>query len=124
MAPATSAETTLKSLTHWIAGKSYDGPVERWGDVFNPATGESTTRVAFANAEIVDTAVKAAAVAQKKWGSASLAQRTRVMFAYRQLLETHKVEMASLLTREHGKVAADALGEVSRGMEVVEFACG
>ncbi len=124
MAPATSTETTLTSLNHWIGGKPHDGPVERWGDVFNPATGQSNTRVAFATAAIVDEAVKAAAAAQKKWGNASLAQRTRVMFAYRHLLEKHKSEMAALLTREHGKVAADALGEVSRGMEVVEFACG
>ena len=124
MAPATPAEIALTSLNHWIGGKPYDGPVERWGDVFNPATGQSTTRVAFATPAVVDQAVMAAAAAQKKWGNASLAQRTRVMFAYRQLLEKHKVEMAALLTREHGKVAADALGEVSRGMEVVEFACG
>ena len=114
----------LTILKHWIGGKAYVGPVERWGDVFNPAIGASNTRVALANPEVVDQAVKAAAAAQKKWGAASLAQRTRVMFAFRQLLEKHKVEMAAILTREHGKVAADALGEVSRGMEVVEFACG
>ena len=114
----------LTILKHWIGGKAYVGPVERWGDVFNPAIGASNTRVALATREVVDQAVKAAAAAQKKWGAASLAQRTRVMFAFRQLLEKHKVEMAAILTREHGKVAADALGEVSRGMEVVEFACG
>ncbi|HQZ18938.1 MAG TPA: CoA-acylating methylmalonate-semialdehyde dehydrogenase [Vicinamibacteria bacterium] len=121
-----STQTTLELtiLKHWIGGKPYEGKVERWGDVYNPATGESNTRVAFATAATVDEAVKAAAAAQKKWGAASLAQRTRVMFAYRQLLDKHKVEMAAMITREHGKVAADALGEVSRGLEVVEFACG
>jgi malonate-semialdehyde dehydrogenase (acetylating)/methylmalonate-semialdehyde dehydrogenase len=118
----TTLELTL--LSHWISGKAYQGAVDRWGDVYNPATGESNTRVAFATAEVVDDAVKAATIAQKKWGSASLAQRARVMFAYRQLLEKHKVEMAALITKEHGKVASDALGEVSRGLEVVEFACG
>ncbi len=124
MANATQVTRELKVLKHWIGGKSHDGPVERWGEVFNPATGDSNTRVPFATPAIVDEAVKAATAAQKKWGAASLAQRTRVMFGYRQLLEKHKVEMAEMLTREHGKVAADALGEVNRGMEVVEFACG
>ena len=124
MANATQVTRELKVLKHWIGGKSHDGPVERWGEVFNPATGDSNTRVPFATPGIVDEAVKAATAAQKKWGAASLAQRTRVMFGYRQLLEKHKVEMAEMLTREHGKVAADALGEVNRGMEVVEFACG
>jgi len=124
MASASQVTQELRVLSHWIGGKPYAGPTERWGDVFNPATGESGTRVAFATAPVVDDAVKAASVAQKKWGAASLAQRTRVMFAYRQLLEKHKVEMAALITREHGKVASDALGEVSRGMEVVEFVCG
>ena len=124
MSSNTQATLELTLLTHWIGGKPYQGPVDTWGDVFNPATGESNTRVAFATPDIVDAAVKAAAAAQKKWGAASLAQRARVMFAYRQLLEKHKVEMAEMVTREHGKVAADALGEVSRGIEVVEFACG
>jgi len=124
MTPSTEATLELSLLTHWISGKRYEGKVERWGEIFNPATGESNTRVAFASPEVVDEAVKSATAAQKKWGAASLAQRARVMFAFRQLLEKHKVEMASLITREHGKVAADALGEVSRGIEVVEFACG
>jgi malonate-semialdehyde dehydrogenase (acetylating)/methylmalonate-semialdehyde dehydrogenase len=124
MSSRTQATVELTLLKHWTSGKPYEGAVERWGEVFNPATGESNTRVAFATAAVVDEAVKAASAAQKKWGAASLAQRTRVMFAYRQLLEKHKVEMAALITREHGKVAADALGEVSRGLEVVEFACG
>ncbi len=124
MASVTQATRELTVLTHWIGGQRYAGPTERWGDVFDPAKGESSTRVAFATEAVVDQAVKAAASAQKKWGAASLAQRSRVMFAYRQLLEKHKVEMAALITREHGKVASDALGEVNRGMEVVEFACG
>ncbi len=124
MTSTTQATLELTILKHWIGGKPYEGLVERWGDVYNPATGESNTRVAFASAATVDEAVVAATAAQKKWGAASLAQRTRVLFAYRQLLDKHKVEMAAMITREHGKVAADALGEVSRGLEVVEFACG
>ncbi|MBK5254650.1 MAG: CoA-acylating methylmalonate-semialdehyde dehydrogenase [Vicinamibacteria bacterium] len=124
MTNETQATRELTVVNHWIGGKHYAGPTERWGDVFNPATGESSTRVAFASEKVVDEAVKVAAAAQKKWGAASLAQRTRVMFAFRQLLEKHKVEMAALITREHGKVASDALGEVNRGLEVVEFACG
>jgi len=124
MASAIEATQELTILNHWIGGKFYTGRTDRWGDVFNPATGDSSTRVALANDDVVDVAVKSAAAAQKKWGAASLAQRVRVMFAYRQLLEKHKVEMAALITREHGKVASDALGEVNRGMEVVEFACG
>jgi malonate-semialdehyde dehydrogenase (acetylating)/methylmalonate-semialdehyde dehydrogenase len=124
MSSTTQPTLELKLVNHWINGKTYDGPTERWGDVFNPATGESNTRVCFATPEVVDLAVKHAAAAQVKWGAASLAQRTRVLFSYRQLLDKHKVEMAAMITREHGKVAADALGEVSRGLEVVEFACG
>ncbi|MEO5761125.1 MAG: CoA-acylating methylmalonate-semialdehyde dehydrogenase [Vicinamibacteria bacterium] len=124
MATGTQATLELTVLTHWINGKRYEGPTDRWGDVHNPATGESNTRVAFATADVVDQAVQAATIAQKKWGAASLAQRARVMFAYRQLLDRHKVQMAAIITAEHGKVAADALGEVSRGLEVVEFACG
>ena len=124
MTSTTQTTLELTILRHWIGGKPHEGSVERWGDVYNPATGESNTRVAFATEATVDEAVRSAAAAQKKWGAASLAQRTRVMFAYRQLLDQHKAEMAAMITREHGKVAADALGEVSRGLEVVEFACG
>ena len=127
---ATSTESTtragekLGTVTHWIGGKAWEGPVERWGDVYNPATGERSARVAFATSAVVDAAVEAAASAQTKWRDASLATRTRVMFAFRQLVEKHKQEIAQILTREHGKVLSDAMGEVSRGLEVVEFACG
>lgn len=118
------AERTIGTVTHWIGGKPFEGAVERWGDVYNPATGERSARVSFATPEVVDSAVAAATRAQAKWRYASLATRTRVMFAFRQLVEKHKEEMAQLLTREHGKVLSDALGEVNRGLEVVEFACG
>ena len=118
------AGSGLASLTHWIGGKSWEGTVERWGDVYDPATGERTTRVAFATPEVVDAAVQAATAAATKWRTASLAARTRVLFAFRDLVERRKREIAEILTREHGKVLTDAMGEVSRGIEVVEFACG
>ncbi len=124
MATTTQAETRLSTLTHWIGGKVWDGSVERWGDVFNPATGQRTTRVAFATAHVVDTAVAQATAAAAGWRTASLAARTRVLFAFRERIERHKRDLAEILTREHGKVLSDALGEVNRGLEVVEFACG
>ena len=126
MTPSTSstAPSALATITHWIDGAPYEGPVERWGDVYNPATGQQTGRVAFADKAVIETAVASATRAAASWRNASLAQRTRVMFAFRDLIETHKRELAEVLTREHGKVLADATGEVTRGQEVVEFACG
>ncbi len=120
----TKAMAAVSQVRHWIGGKVWEGPVERWGAVMNPATGDQQARVAFASAEVVDAAVAAATKAGESWREASLASRTRVLFAFRQLVEKHKLELAAILTREHGKVAADALGEVNRGLEVVEFACG
>jgi malonate-semialdehyde dehydrogenase (acetylating)/methylmalonate-semialdehyde dehydrogenase len=116
--------TELETLTHWIGGKSWEKPVDRWGDVYNPATGERSTRVAFATPEVVDTAVATATAAAAKWRKVSLAARTRILFAFRDLVDRHKKELAEILTREHGKVLSDAMGEVNRGLEVVEFACG
>ncbi len=127
MAPTlhTSATTTQShTLTHWIAGKPWAGTGTRYGEVFNPATGGCIARVAFAGADVVDEAVASASRAAQGWREASLATRARVMFAFRELVERHKRELAEILTREHGKVLPDALGEVTRGQEVVEFACG
>ena len=120
----THTDTLAGTITHWIGGKGWDGPVERWGDVYDPATGEVSARVAFADVAVVDAAVAAATQAATSWGRASLAVRARVMFAFRDLVERHKRDIAEILTREHGKVLSDALGEVTRGLEVVEFACG
>jgi malonate-semialdehyde dehydrogenase (acetylating)/methylmalonate-semialdehyde dehydrogenase len=120
----TGQDAKLLEVRHWIDGKPFAGPVDRWGDVYNPATGERSARVSFATNELVDEAVKSAQRAQEKWGASSLAVRGRVLFAFRQLVEKHKQEIAQILTREHGKVLTDALGEVNRGLEVVEFACG
>ncbi|MFO0636993.1 MAG: CoA-acylating methylmalonate-semialdehyde dehydrogenase [Nannocystaceae bacterium] len=114
----------MRTIEHWIAGKSTPRAAERSGDVYNPATGEITGKVAFASPADVDAGVAAAAAALPAWRDASLAKRTRVLFAFRELLERHKLELARIVTSEHGKVASDALGEVNRGLEVVEFACG
>src|SRR5688500_17690795 len=114
----------MKDIKHWINGKSWERPAERSGDVFDPASGDKTGRVAFASPADVDAAVRAAKDALPGWRDASLAKRTKTMFAFRELLEKHKKELAFILTSEHGKVSSDALGEVNRGLEVVEFACG
>ena len=116
--------TQLGVVTHWIGGRRWDGAVERWGDVYDPATGDLRARVAFAGVDVVDAAVKAAARAAESWRHTSLTARARVMFAFRELIERRKRDLAETLTREHGKVLSDALGEVNRGLEVVEFACG
>jgi malonate-semialdehyde dehydrogenase (acetylating) / methylmalonate-semialdehyde dehydrogenase len=113
-----------KHVTHWIGGKPWTGPAERQGDLYDPATGQVTGAVDFATKADVDDAVAAAKEAAKSWGRVSLAKRTTVLFAFRELVKNHTRELAALITSEHGKVAADAAGEVARGLEVVEFACG
>jgi malonate-semialdehyde dehydrogenase (acetylating)/methylmalonate-semialdehyde dehydrogenase len=111
-------------ISHWIDGKPFGGVAERTGDVFDPATGQVTGRVDFATPEVMDEAVAAAKAAFAEWGKTSLTKRAQVMFAFRQLLNERKEELAAIITAEHGKVLSDALGEVTRGLEVVEFACG
>ena len=113
-----------KLINHWIDGKALDRAAERTGDVFNPATGEVQAKVAFATPGLVDEAVESAHKALQTWRSVSIAKRTKILFAFRNLIDKHQHEMAKLLTLEHGKVTADALGEVNRGLEVIEFACG
>jgi malonate-semialdehyde dehydrogenase (acetylating)/methylmalonate-semialdehyde dehydrogenase len=114
----------IKTITHWIDGKPSDRAPERHGEVFNPATGEVQAKVAFATPAVVDEAVEAAARASATWRSSSIAKRTKILFAFRDLVDRHKADIAKLLTLEHGKVSADAMGEVQRGLEVIEFACG
>jgi malonate-semialdehyde dehydrogenase (acetylating)/methylmalonate-semialdehyde dehydrogenase len=115
---------TVPLVSHWVDGKTLEGSPARHGDVFDPATGRVTKHVAFASAADVDAAVSAATSAFGAWRSASLTERTRVMFRFRELLALRAEELAAIITAEHGKVASDALGEVTRGLEVVEFACG
>jgi malonate-semialdehyde dehydrogenase (acetylating)/methylmalonate-semialdehyde dehydrogenase len=111
-------------VQHWIGGKSHDGTPERLGEVYNPATGDVTKQVAFAGAEIVDEAVSVAEKAFASWRETSVTKRAWVLFRFRDLIVSHKDELARIITEEHGKVHSDALGEVQRGLEVVEFACG
>src|SRR6202034_214976 len=110
--------------THWIGGKPWTGEAERRGDIYNPATGHISGTVDFASSQDVDEAVRTAKEAAKTWGRVSLSKRATVLFAFRELVKNHATELAKLITDEHGKVASDAAGEVARGLEVVEFACG
>jgi malonate-semialdehyde dehydrogenase (acetylating)/methylmalonate-semialdehyde dehydrogenase len=105
-------------------GESEQGTGARTSPVFDPATGEQTADVVLASERDVDTAVAAARAAAAVWGDTSLAVRTRILFAFRELVERHRDDLARLVTAEHGKVLEDARGEVARGIEVVEFACG
>ncbi len=114
----------MKQITHWINGALTSEQAERSGEIFNPATGGVTGTVAFANAATVDSAVDAATTAFATWRHSSLTKRTQVLFAFRELVQQNKEKIAALITDEHGKVLSDAAGEVTRGLEVVEFACG
>ncbi len=111
-------------VTHWIDGKPFDGRADRTGEVFDPALGVVRAHVDFATKQVVDQAVEAAGRAFESWRSTSLSARTAVLFAFRELVAAHKNELAEVITAEHGKVLSDAAGEVQRGLEVVEFACG
>ncbi len=115
---------TSDHITHWIAGRPWDGVAARRGDVYDPATGAVARQVDLADAEVVDQAVSAAHEAFQQWRHTSVARRTSVLFAFRELLNARREELAALIVSEHGKVHSDALGEVARGLEVVEYACG
>ncbi|GAA2358253.1 CoA-acylating methylmalonate-semialdehyde dehydrogenase [Saccharopolyspora halophila] len=114
----------MNDIQHFINGAPADGTSGRFGSVTNPANGTATARVPLASVSEVDTAVSAASKAFQSWGTASLARRTQVLFNYRELVNARRDEIAELITAEHGKVHSDALGEVARGLEVVEVACG
>src|SRR5476649_327846 len=115
---------TADTVEHWINGKTVRGASKRTGPVFDPARGEVAREVRLASTADVDSAVQAAKNAFADWSGASWAKRQQVLFAFREILNARKGEVAAILTSEHGKVTADALGEVARGLEVVEFACG
>jgi len=120
----TSTARELPVVSSWIAGRADLSAGGRQGDVYDPATGEVARRVAFASAADVDRAVEAARTAFAEWGSSSLARRTAVMFRFRELMAERAGDLAAIITSEHGKTLDDAAGEVQRGLEVVEFACG
>jgi malonate-semialdehyde dehydrogenase (acetylating)/methylmalonate-semialdehyde dehydrogenase len=113
-----------KTISHWIDNKAYPGNSGATVPVTNPATGEVTGQVALASVEDARAVIDAAVAAFPAWRDTSLAKRTAILFAFRELLNERKGELAEIITSEHGKVVSDALGEVSRGQEVVEFACG
>lgn len=114
----------MRQVQHFINGSEVTGSGDRSGDVFNPATGEVQARVGFAGAEDVDTAVSAASAAFEGWADTPVMKRVAILFKFRDVLEAHKEELCELLVKEHGKVWSDAMGELTRGFEVVEFACG
>jgi malonate-semialdehyde dehydrogenase (acetylating)/methylmalonate-semialdehyde dehydrogenase len=113
-----------ETISHWIDGKRQDGFSGRSGPVFDPATGRERARVAFASVEEVDKAVLAAKDAFGGWSDTSLTKRAQIMFSYRSLLDEARDELAEIIASEHGKTKPDARGEVQRGLETVEFACG
>ncbi|MDT5192073.1 MAG: malonate-semialdehyde dehydrogenase (acetylating) / methylmalonate-semialdehyde dehydrogenase, partial [Mycobacterium sp.] len=113
-----------QTIRHWIDNKPFEGTSGATSPVTNPATGEVTGQVALASVEDARAVIDAAAAAFPAWRDTSLAKRTQILFAFRELLNARKGELAEIITSEHGKVVSDALGEVSRGQEVVEFACG
>jgi malonate-semialdehyde dehydrogenase (acetylating)/methylmalonate-semialdehyde dehydrogenase len=120
----TIAPPTAKPIHHWIGGKSVPSSSGRSGPVWNPATGEHSGAVDFATVEEIDAAVQVAKETFTTWREVSLARRAELFFKIRQLLDEHRADIARFLTLEHGKVTSDALGEVARGLEVIEYACG
>ena len=114
----------MSLIPMWINGKAVQSKSGRFGDVFDPALGEATKQVGFANQDEINATVAAAKAAFPDWRDLSTARRQAIMFRFRELLEAKKPELAAIITAEHGKVLSDALGEITRGQEVVEFACG
>ncbi len=114
----------MNDIQHWIDGKVVASTSGRTAPVYNPAKGEQSGTVALASVDEVDAAVAAAKAALPGWRATSLSKRAEVMFRMRELVDANRKEIASLLTAEHGKVLSDALGEVARGIENIEFACG
>jgi malonate-semialdehyde dehydrogenase (acetylating)/methylmalonate-semialdehyde dehydrogenase len=114
----------LERVHHWIGGRRVPGTSDRDGPVYDPATGRLARRVDFASVEDVDAAVAAAKAAFPAWRSTSLSKRTEILFRVRNTVHERREELAAFLTSEHGKVPSDALGEVARGLENLEFACG
>src|SRR5690348_3818607 len=117
------ADLQLDTVPFWIAGRKV-ASADRYGEVFDPATGQVSRRVAFADVRVVDQAVQAAAAALPAWRDTPALRRARIMQDFLHLLKSHQKDLAALVTSEHGKTLPDAMGSVQRGIEVVEFACG
>lgn len=111
-------------IPHFIAGERHSGEHQRWGEVYNPATGAVTGKVPLDAADEVSLAVAAAKAAFPDWAATTPLNRARVLFRFKQILDERREELARIITHEHGKILSDAAGEVTRGIEVVEFACG
>jgi malonate-semialdehyde dehydrogenase (acetylating)/methylmalonate-semialdehyde dehydrogenase len=114
----------MSDINHYVDGAVTALSSTRRSDVYNPATGQVTGQVALADSADIDAVVASATAAFETWGQMSISRRTNIMFRYRELLDANRLELAEMISAEHGKVRADALGEVGRGIEVVEFACG
>ena len=124
MSPPVAKQPKTSTVPHLIGGQLEPSTTDRWGDVFNPSTGQIQARVPLATADEVDRAVRAAAAVLPDWSETPAVERARVMFRFRELLHGHFDELAALVTREHGKTLAEARAEIQRGIEMVEFACG
>ena len=111
-------------LPHWVDGKPSLASANQVGDIFNPATGQKIAEVAFADAGQVNAAVESARIASLAWSQVPVTRRSQVFYRFRSLLADHARELAQIISREHGKTVDDAAGEIARGLEVVEFACG
>ncbi len=114
----------VAELNHWVGGASFTGDSQRQAPVYDPATGQVTKQVRLASTADVEAAVAAASAAFPAWRDTSLSKRQSILFAFRELLNSRQGELAEIITSEHGKVLSDAGGEIARGQEVVEFACG
>lgn len=114
----------MREVKHFVSGEAFAGQSDRFGDIYNPNTGDVQGRVALAAPEDVAIAVQAAEEAFPAWAATNPQRRARVMFEFKRLLEANMDELAELLSSEHGKVIADSKGDIQRGIDVVEFACG
>jgi malonate-semialdehyde dehydrogenase (acetylating)/methylmalonate-semialdehyde dehydrogenase len=114
----------MRDIAHFVDGRAWAGTSARFGEVFDPNTGEVQARVALASASDLDAAVQIAVKAQAGWAATNPQRRARVMFEFKRLVEARMTELAELLSCEHGKVVADSRGDIQRGLEVIEFACG
>jgi malonate-semialdehyde dehydrogenase (acetylating)/methylmalonate-semialdehyde dehydrogenase len=122
--PPVERDQEVKRISHWIGGRVVEGQSGRSGPVYDPALGRQTGEVDFATREEIDLAVHTAREAFPAWRALSLSKRTALFFTIRELFDHHREDIARLLTAEHGKVLSDALGEVARGLEVIEYCCG
>ena len=114
----------MRSIPHFVDGRAVEGTSGRFGDVFDPNTGQVQARVALASTSELDAAIANAKAAQPAWAATNPQRRARVMFEFARLLNVHMDELAQLLSSEHGKVVSDSKGDIQRGLEVIEFACG